>query len=266
MNFVTRLYVDFREYAVQKPWLFRLARISRLIIMVGPWRSLVVKFYQYFDNNTPIPMNTLPFFSVLERDHVVRNIEQRGFSMGLTLSEKYVKQLVKCYENTQVKVHVNPHKTNTLIFQIACNVRIIEVARQYLGVEPILHGSAITWSYPSFDSRGRRKVPTHHTFHYDVSDFKALNAFIYLTDTDEHCGPHVVIENTHQQKSLPQLLNNRITDKQAHDLYGDRVKIITGAKGTGFFEETTSFHKQLLDEQPRLLLTLEYTLRRQPTE
>lgn len=100
-------------------------------------------------------------------------------------------------------------------------------------------------------------------FHYDTLDFKSLTVFIYLTDVDPSCGPHVVIENTHE-KSLADICQIILRDAAAHQKYGNRVKMILGEKGTMLFEETSSFHKASRCHTKRLMLSIDYVLQRQP--
>ena len=231
--------------------------------MAGPWRPLIVKYYQNFHKNKTMDVNEIPFFSVLDVDNVVHNVDKYGYSMGINLSEKYVDAVAKCYEDNKARITWDPHKTNKIIFDIAHNCKIVEVARKYIGAEPIFHSSVMIRTTP-LDSIGISSPPGHQHFHYDAGDFKSLTLFIYLTDTDRYCGPHVVIENTHKCKNLLQLINRRLTNNEAHEKYGDRVKVIIGKKGTGFFEDFLSFHKQLIDKKSRLILSLLYVLRRNP--
>jgi hypothetical protein len=61
-------------------------------------------------------------------------------------------------------------------------------------------------------------------FHYDALDFKSLTVFIYLTDVDASCGPHVLIKNTHKTVS-----------NQAADAV-DRLCVATiTSSGTSYF-------------------------------
>lgn len=207
-------------------------------------------------------VNDISFFPDLNVDKTVFNLNNYGYSMGINLSDKYADALAICYEDTHVRAHIDTHKSNQLIFDIAHNAKIFEVARKCIGVEPIFYTSIVAWSLPHNPNEKIDSPLPHQQFHYDVGDFKSLNLFFYLTDTEEDCGPHVVIENTHKSKSPLQFINHRLTDNEAHIKYGDQIKVITGKKGTGFFEDCMSFHKQLMGKKPRLMLTLVYTMRR----
>jgi hypothetical protein len=53
-----------------------------------------------------------------------------------------------------------------------------------------------------------------------------------------------------------------LTDTLAQAKYGDRIKVVTGPRGTGFFEEQTIIHKQALPQEPRVALLITHSLRR----
>ncbi len=211
-----------------------------------------------------MPVNAIPFFPELDVAHVVHHIEQHGHCMGMNLSEKDVQDITSCYKDPTISICWDPHKKNKTIFDISHNSKIIEIVRQYIGAEPILHSSVLKWSLPKYDSRGSPTASLQHGFHYDVGDFRSLNVFIYLTDTDRDCGPHVVIKDTHKYKSPLQLIKHTLTDTEAHRKYGERIQVITGRKGTVFFEDCRAFHKQMINVKPRLMLNLTYSIRRQP--
>jgi len=152
----------------------------------------------------------------------------------------------------------NPHVECDAIRRIAKDPLVVEVARRYLAVEPILLTTQLWWSYPCLDLNQAR-VP-EYGFHYDIDDYKFLKLFFYLTDVDADSGPHVVIESTHVTKGVFGKLHRRITDEQAQTKYGSQVRALTGKAGTGFFEDTFCFHKGLSPSKRRLALVLEYAI------
>jgi hypothetical protein len=88
--------------------------------------------------------------------------------------------------------------------------------------------------------------------------------FIYLTDVDASCGPHVLIENTHNAKSFRDICQIILSDTDARQRFGDRIKVILGKKGTMLFEETSTFHKASRCQTKRLMLSIDYVLQRSP--
>jgi hypothetical protein len=101
-------------------------------------------------------------------------------------------------------------------------------------------------------------------FHYDTLDFKSLTVFIYPTDVDTSCGPHVLIENTHTRKSFGDICQIILSDTVAQRRFGDRIRTILGEKGTMLFEETSAFHKASRCRTKRLMLSIDYVLQRTP--
>ncbi len=103
-------------------------------------------------------------------------------------------------------------------------------------------------------------------FHYDVIDLKALTLFIYLTDVDESSGPHVLIEGSHRENVMTKVAHQFLHAETAEEKYGDRIRWITGKKGTGFFEDLTIYHRQSPTiEKPRLVFQINYVLQRKAT-
>ena len=69
--------------------------------------------------------------------------------------------------------------------RICQNIKVVEIARRYLGVEPILWLTQLKWSFPPSDNSLDFHEPTYresdtydlHKFHYDTNDFKSLTLF-----------------------------------------------------------------------------------------
>ena len=90
--------------------------------------------------------------------------------------------------------------------------------------------------------------------------------FVYLTDVDEQSGPHVVIRGTQRRVTPSQILRRTISDEYARRKYGERIEVITGPRGTGWFEDITSYHKQAAGPNVRLMLSIIYSLHRRPLD
>jgi len=101
-------------------------------------------------------------------------------------------------------------------------------------------------------------------FHYDLVDIKALTVFVYLTDVDEDSNPHVVIPGTQTRRTPAQILRRSLSDREAERRFAGRMRTITGPRGTGWFEDITTYHKQAGGGKVRLMLTLLYSLHRRP--
>jgi hypothetical protein len=72
----------------------------------------------------------------------------------------------------------------------------------------------------------------------------------------------MVIEGTHNNKSLKDIKNRFLNEDVAQEKFSDRIKVILGKKGTAFFEETSTYHKVEVCKSRRLILSIDYVLQR----
>ena len=239
------------------------------MVILGPLRKPIIRFHQRFSNNVPLQTDKDPLFPNLDVEKVVAKINESGYSDGIILPEKEVTEILQyCEKNKRVR-NWNPHRDCKTIDKLSRNEAIVEVARKYLGAEPILWLTELRWTVVGPE---KENFPLSHyqepdlydifSFHYDALDYKSLTIFIYLTDVGLECGPHVVIEGTHTNKSLKGLANITISDAVADNKYGHRIKTLLGGKGSVFFEETSSYHKAAVCNKTRLVLKMDYVLRR----
>lgn len=211
----------------------------------------------------------------------VEEIKNKGFSSSFKLPEGVFYQLIDYikkadfegqYTKEKVKIdYTDPMKPSKDLwyidkdiykkckaaFKLAHDKKLVEIAKNYLGKEPRVHNVQAWWSF----SPPEGETPHNYGFHYDIDSFKFLKFFIYLTDVGIDNGPHVIIANTHKKKNWRQKLNRRMTDKQAVELFdSDRINIMLGKAGEGFFEDTFSYHKGMVPLKPRLIFQVEYTI------
>jgi hypothetical protein len=204
-------------------------------------------------------------------DQVVKRVNETGYAYIGNIPEEYIKQITKyCEINKQVR-YWNPHKNCEAVERICHNNIVVEIARRYLGVEPILWLSQLIWSFPPSDDRldfnkSIYREPVKYDpnkFHYDAIDFKSLTLFVYLTDVDSDYSAHTVVEGTHVNKTFKEINNIILDDKVVEEKFGDRIKVISGKRGTAFIEETSAYHKVEICKDRRLILSIDYVLRRQ---
>ncbi len=271
MNFLLRasyyaeLRLGVRKYLNRKRGLLSIIRALRSVWLLGPWRKLFVRYHQKFSRNEPLPRYNDSLFEDLDITSTVTNLETKGYSPGLRIPDSQVSEVIRFCELHNIRKHRNAHLVCDTVSRIAHDPKIIEVVSRYLGAEPILYQTDLYWTYPPTDEIKRlRALAQKSRFHYDVGDFRSLVVFIYLTNVDEDCGPHIVIEATHHKKSAWGLLNRFLSDQTAQREYGSRIKIITGERGTGFFEDLTCYHKHAVGNKARLMLTITYMLQRTP--
>jgi hypothetical protein len=157
-----------------------------------------------------------------------------------------------------------------IVNNVINNPSAFMVPLAYLGCLPTLSSVTCWWSYPGRITAGAQQ------FHQDRGDFASLNLFVYLTDVDEEAGPHVFCEKTHTYKHLLSYLENNIKQNE-QDIFWQwweqhrksdksvlkyfKPRILTGPKGTSFFEDTRGLHKGLAPiKHRRLCFELVYTL------
>ncbi|MGH7875388.1 MAG: hypothetical protein ACREQO_24610 [Candidatus Binatia bacterium] len=211
-------------------------------------------------------------FSSMDVDKIANTIEDASYAHVGNLPKELVSQILNyCDVNKRIS-YWNPHYDCEAIRHIARNVDIVEIARKYLGTEPILWLTRLVWSLPHADDALDLQSSVHKEpevynpqgFHYDVNDFRSLTFFVYLTDVDDlDSGAHVVIEGTHQDKSIKEIKNRHLDENVAYKIYGDRIRPILGKKGTVFAEESSAYHKVAACRKRRLIMMVYYVLARQ---
>lgn len=254
-----------RKRLQQHPGLIGVVRALRAICVLGPWQKLLIRYHQKFSANPPLPRQAQSLFDTLDVARAVADLNHNGVARGLQVPQQQVKEILRFCELHPDNSHNNPHLSCETLNRIILDPKVLEVASQYLGAEPILYQTSLYWSFPPGNEEDRKKKPTHKPrFHYDIGDYRALVLFIYLTDVDEQGGPHIVIEGTHRKKTLRQLLTRFLSDEKAYRRYSNQIRIIYGTSGEGFFEDLTCYHKRSTATKKRLMLTISYMLQRTP--
>lgn len=145
---------------------------------------------------------------------------------------------------------------------LAGDPTLVDVVAGYLGYTPERVSSWLFWSLRNQLTYAEREARYQTVgFHYDVHGLNFLYVNFYITDVDRNSGAHVLIEGSHRGKRLRQLLGTaKVTDSEARRRYGDgRIKCIEGPAGTGFFEDTSCYHKALAPlSDDRLMLQFRY--------
>jgi hypothetical protein len=201
---------------------------------------------------------TPTIFDPIEVAGTVAELDAKGLVTGLRLPKDYIEPILEY--SKKGKDIPNPHWDSPEIYRIVHDQAIVDVIAAYLGAEPAVSKVDLFWSLPNQTG----KVSYAERFHFDVPDFKSVAACFYLTDVDEECGPHVVIESTHRKRTFSQFLNPYLSDDEAAAKYGQRVKTLTGEAGTGFLEDLVVYHKRQAVRQRRLALMTVYTAVRTP--
>ncbi len=149
------------------------------------------------------------------------------------------------------------------IQELAASPILLNVVTAYLSYAPRQVSSWFFWSFANqLPEAEREGVYQTIRYHYDVHGLNFMYVNFYLLDTDADSGAHVLISGSHRQKRLRQLLGSaRLTDEQVLSCYGsERIEVITGTAGSGFFEDASCYHKALAPRtKDRLILQLRYS-------
>ena len=266
------LYTRLRDFLHHNPQLYKIARTARFALMVGPLRPVIVSYYRKFSPNPKVQVAAQTLFPNLDTAATALTLEEKGFALCGALPEHCIAEIVMAAGPMKPGNIYNPHEKFDAVRRVVFDPAFVGIARDYFKAEPIVCASKMWWSIPSPKIRHESVVAAFDeehaaTFHFDVADCKSLIVFIYLTDVDEDCGPHMVIEGTHKGKTLADLVRVYIGDSAAVRRFGaERIKTVLGKKGTFFFEEQTAYHKGVPPKKPRLILGVNYTLHRKPVQ
>ncbi len=240
-------------------------RVLRCVLVQGPWQSWMIRRYRARHVNPPLALNERTLFPELDTAGAVRDLRRDACARGLDVPTGRVDGIAAWAKATGGKRIDHPERDCAAIRELAHDPAIVEVARGYLEAEPVFLKSQIYWTVPDGTAVGNALAAAEGgRFHYDLADIRALTVFIYLTDVDEHCGPHVVIRGTQRRRTPGEILRRFISDEHAARAYGGRIEMITGPRGTGWFEDITCYHKQAPAERVRGMLYLIYSLHRRP--
>ncbi len=255
--------------------LMRYASLFRFSRWVGTQLSLLTK------KNIPLELHPNNYCNINNVEEYLDDIRKNGFSRKFSISSDCLNEVIKFCQSTtfndadegkEFKIdYLNPIKPNSkglwyqnlkvydqcsTIKELAHNPKILSIAKNYLGTNPVIKSVALWWSFPPPD--GIHK--SEYGFHYDIDSYKFLKFFIYLVDVDDTRGPHTIIPGTHKRKSFFEKKNRRLTDAQVVERYNGKPVTIYGKQGDGFFEDTFTYHKGNTPLRPRLMLQVEYSL------
>jgi Phytanoyl-CoA dioxygenase (PhyH) len=259
-----------RFYLRKSPWLIRWARITRAMIMLGPGRGALLRLCQNLSKCAAPALEPDRAFTDVNVDKIVAHIENNGYAHIARLSSDYLSEILDYCEQNNQSSYWNPHQNCDAIDRLARNEKLVEIARNYLGAEPKLWLTQLRWTFCAEDQNrsadARRKNSADynfHDFHYDCRDFKSVTFFIYLSDVTMDSGPHMFVRGTHKNKTLRELMNISISDDFAKKLYGDKIQVVLGEKGTIFAEDTSCYHKAAVCEKAsRLIASFDYVVRK----
>lgn len=238
-------------------------RVMRCVLLQGPWQSALIRRYRTRASNPPLDVNARTLFPGLDPAAAVASLQRDAYAPGLQVPAHLVDEIVAFARAVGGKTVHHPEQGCAAVRTLAHDPAIVEVARGYLGAEPVFLKSQVYWTVPDGTAIGNALAAAEGgRFHYDIADIRALTVFVYLTDVDADCGPHLVIPGTQRRRSPREILSRFISDAYAERKWGDRIHTIIGPRGTGWFEDITCYHKQAPAARVRGMIYLIYALHR----
>jgi len=149
-----------------------------------------------------------------------------------------------------------------IVNRIAEDPVAINVMSDYLGYTPRNWEIRMFWSFASDAPLEARKRAGQTTeFHFDVHSYNFAYAAYYLVDTTRENGAHVMITGSHKDKPMAWLMGSaNQPDETIYSHYSkSRELVIEGKAGTGFWQDSSCYHKALAPEKSdRLLFQVRY--------
>jgi hypothetical protein len=252
-----------RKYVSGHVRMLDFLRIVRCALLQGPWQALLVRHYRTHPAHPPIRVNAETLFPDVDPVAAAEVLRRDACAPGLKVPHTLVDEIVAFARARGGTTVYDPDLECEAVRTLSRDPLIVDVVRRFLGAEPVLLKSQIYWTVPDGTKIGNALAAAEGgRFHYDLADIRAVTVFIYLTDVDEGCGPHIVIRGTQRRRTPGQILRRCISDEHAERAYGDRIQVITGPAGTGWFEDITCYHKQAPAERIRGMIYLIYSLHR----
>ena len=212
--------------------------------------KLNLEGYSIFENKIPEDLlKNLETFMLTHKCKYARDKESVVFDQNNILSEVYRFESHDVISNPDVQ-------------KLIMDPGLMEIARQYLGCEPIFDFAAM-WISTAFSPEASDDAA--QLYHFDLDRIKWLKIFVYINDVNEEQGPHYYIEGSHLTGAKPQYLLDRgyvrISDDEILKNYPkNKVKNITGKAGAVFAGDTKCWHKGTpVIKGKRMVLQLEYT-------
>ena len=207
--------------------------------------------YAYFDKKLP--------------SETIAKLREYALKTGTRTAPKYDAKVVYDPNNPTSEIYrfdildlINNKEIQDLIMDPA----FINVARNYLGCEPIFDFPAMWWSTSYLKEASSEAA---QLYHFDLDRIKWLKIFIYLSDVTPENGPHSYIRGSHISGTKPKELLDRgyarIPDTDLTNYYKKEDFITVHADaGTVFAGDTKCWHKGTpLKKGDRLVLEFEYT-------
>ncbi|MGL5942319.1 MAG: hypothetical protein ACRC2S_18475 [Waterburya sp.] len=254
-------------------------------------RNLVSLFHQAKDLDQYQEEDSL--FQDLEVEQAVESVQRLGYCLGINLPPGILNEITQFAYSSSIQARSHSNLTFTYadkkqlrtedssdtcirgfypdarsrvsaINKLENDPKLLKIAAQYLGCEPALIRTDLSWCFVGERSLYEQNGDAQILFHYDLDDYQALKFFFFLTDVDLSSGPHVCIRGSHKKKKLTHQLSLLIgrSDDEIFDYYGEKNLVtIQGQAGFGFAEDTFCFHRGTPPiSRDRLMLQIEFAV------
>lgn len=248
-----------RDRLRHAPTLTRVLQAARAVLHFGPWRHAARAIIRR--NRPPqygIGLATLDRLD-LNKSQLVQTLRVDGMAVAGQLPPDVLSGVRAIADELPPGVYGDIHE-HPEIRILARSARVLDVVRGYLRAEPELLECTLT--VHAAENPASRKIHGQRHFHFDYAGWHSLVLFIYLTDVREDSGAHEVVVGTHGSRSLWDAIRISIPDEEVAARYAGRIRTITGAAGTMFFENTDAFHRRLIMRRRRVMLSFLYASHR----
>lgn len=214
-------------------------------------------------NNTLNENGYLRFDKKLNKD-VCEKIYNLAFKIPATIPPAYDKKVIYNPDKPLSEIYrfdMQDLINNEDIQKLITDPVLVNIARNYLGCEPILDFPAMWWS-TAFQKEASAEAA--QLYHFDLDRIKWLKIFFYINEVDAYNGPHCYIQGTQKPGAKPdELLKRgyaRIPDSDLKKYYKEEDFIeLRGEAGAIFAGDTKCWHKgKPLEKGHRLVLEFEY--------
>jgi hypothetical protein len=193
-----------------------------------------------------------PLFTAAQLEDILEHLRRSEVvADGLVASSSAASQKTRIASYSLRTILTCPH-----ILAAINSDAILDLGERYLGCRPTISGVRIDKSFPTVDER-----PEYvQCFHRDYDDWRFFKLFVYLSDVDEHNGPHEFVARSHVKSG--RILATPYTVDDIRRVYGpDSVEQVTGLRGTTFLVDTWGIHRGAVPQRrERMLLQVQYSL------
>lgn len=148
-----------------------------------------------------------------------------------------------------------------VVQEVLSDPRVLSIAQNYLGRQPILDFVAMWW-------HAKSATPDKNAaqyFHFDMDRLRWVKFFFYVTNVTSANGPHVFVPSSQRDYGVPFVLRKkgyaRLTDDEVEKCFPkESWETFTGSAGTMIVEDTRGLHKGAHVQQgDRLLFQFQFT-------